>query len=79
MRVLLVREVDLVSLRALARLHELQLPQLRAHVRRHVPSSHLRKHIIAVLVQLIDETFGWGRHSDGLGLWENRVVSRCCG
>ena len=41
MRMLLVREVDLVSLRALARLHELQLAQLRAHVLRHVPSSHL--------------------------------------
>ena len=50
MRMRLVREVDLVSLRALARLHELQLSQLRAHVLRHVPSSHLRKHVIAVLV-----------------------------
>ena len=41
MRMLLVREVDLVGLRALAWLHELQLSQLGAHVWRHVPPSHL--------------------------------------
>ena len=74
MCVLLIREVDLVGLWALAWLHELQLTQLCAHIRRHVPSSHLRKHIIAVLVQLIDEALGRRREGHGLAWRYDRVV-----